>query len=168
MLSRTQTSGTALTCRRPILVLGVGNILLRDEGVGVRVVEAMERMDLPPDVELFDGATAGFDLLDVLADRRKVIVVDAIDFDCEPGTVVRLEPEDIMPQTDPGVSQHEAGLMDALAATRLLGIAPDEVIILGVKPKSNDYGLELSSEISGLLPDIVDLVLAELETGHDR
>ncbi len=168
MLSQTQTDQPARSHRCPILVLGVGNILLRDEGVGVRVVEAMERMDLPPDVELVDGATAGFDLLDVLADRRKVIVVDAIDFDCEPGTVVRLEPEDIMPQTDPGVSQHEVGLMDALAATRLLGIAPGEVIILGVKPKNDDYGLELSSEISGLVPKIVDLVLAELETGRDR
>ena len=74
----------------PMLVLGVGNILLRDEGIGVRVVEAMQKLDLPPEVELFDGATAGMDLLNVLADRRKVIVIDAIEGDYEPGTVLRL------------------------------------------------------------------------------
>ena len=160
-----ETDPTRRTCARPcpVLVLGLGNILLRDEGVGVRVIEAMERLELPASVELFDGATAGLDLLDALAERRKVIVVDAIDGDCEPGTVLRLGPEDVLPQGGVGASLHEIGLMETLAAARELGIAPQEVVILGVKPKDVRYGLALSPEVGGLVTRIVDRVMAELE-----
>ena len=168
MLSQKQSSRRRCTRPSPLLVLGVGNILLRDEGVGVRVVEAMGRMNLPPGVELFDGATAGLDLLDVLAHRRKVIIIDAVDCDCEPGTVLRLDPEDLAPQAGRGVSLHEIGLSEALTASRQLGIAPQEVVVLGVKPKNDDCGLELSPEIAGLVPGIIELVLAELESGYQR
>ena len=147
----------------PTLVLGLGNILLRDEGVGVRVVEAMERMDLPPEVELFDGATAGLDLLDVLADRCKVIVIDAIDDDSEPGTVVRLSPEDLASRNGRGVSLHEIGLMETLTVARQLGIAPQELVVFGISPKDVSCGLALSPETARLVPEIVELVLAELE-----
>ena len=78
--------------RCPILVLGIGNILLCDEGVGVRVIEALQTMELPATVEVFDGATAGVDLLDVLADRRKVIVIDAVQADGPCGAVFRFTP----------------------------------------------------------------------------
>ena len=156
-------SGTRLqTC--PILVLGLGNILLRDEGVGVRVVEALQLTDLPPDVEVFDGGTAGLDLLDVLADRRKVIVIDALQGDCEPGTVMRLDPEDLVPGDDQTVSLHEIGLLETLAIARQLGTAPDEVVVIGVKPKDLGWGLSLSPQIARLVPDIVRLVLADLKT----
>ncbi len=148
----------------PVLVLGLGNILLRDEGVGVRVVEAMGLMDLPGDVELFDGATAGLDLLDTLAERRKVIAIDAMDADCEPGTVLRLKPENLSRRRNPAVSLHEIGLLETLAAADLLGIAPRDVVILGVKPFDTGCGLDLSCEIRGLVPRIVELVMTELET----
>ena len=82
--------------RRPILVLGIGNILLRDEGVGVRVIERMLKMRLPDNVELVDGGTAGADLLDVLAERKKVIVIDAVQADCEPGTVLKFTADDLV------------------------------------------------------------------------
>lgn len=149
------------TC--PILVLGLGNILLRDEGVGVRVVETMQRMDLPPNVEVFDGATAGLDLLDVLARRRKVIVVDAIEGDCAPGTVLRLGPEDLAPRDGQGISLHEIGLLETLTLARCLGVAVGEVVIIGVKPKDVSWGLSLSPEIARLVPEIVQLVLENLE-----
>lgn len=150
----------------PILVLGLGNILLRDEGVGVRVIEAMQKMNLPPDVELFDGATAGLDLLDVLADRRKVIVIDAMDGEAAPGTVVRLQPSDLAPQSSAGLSLHEIGLLETLITAERLGIRPEEVVVLGVKPKDLSHGLDLSPEIAELVPRIVDMVLAELRSGE--
>ncbi len=75
--------------RHPVLVLGIGNILLRDEGVGVRVIEKLQLMDLPDGVEVVDGGTAGADLLDVIAEREKVIVIDATDVNAEPGGIVR-------------------------------------------------------------------------------
>jgi len=148
--------------RCPTLVLGLGNILLRDEGVGVRVVETLQSRDTPPDVELFDGATAGLDLLDVLADRQRVIVIDAITGDYAPGTVLRLSADDLAPQAGNGLSLHEIGLLHTLALARQLGIAPREVVILGVKPARVDAGLDLSPAIAASLPEIVRLVEAEL------
>lgn len=149
----------------PTLVLGLGNILLRDEGVGVRVVEAMEGLELPPDVELVDGGTAGLDLLEVLAHRRKVIVVDAVEGTSAPGTVLRLSPEDLVPQAAPAVSLHEMGFLETLTVARQLGIAPAEVVVLGIKPKEVSCGLDLSPEIARLVPRVIDLVLADVGAG---
>lgn len=163
VLRSTSSPRPAASGVRPILVLGLGNILLRDEGVGVRVVEAMQDIELPPDVELFDGATAGLDLLDVLADRRTVIVIDAVEGDSPPGTVLRLHPDDLLPGDGPGVSLHETGLMETLAVARQLGTAPPEVIVFGIRPQEVGYGLTLSPPIAGLVPRIVELIVAELE-----
>jgi hydrogenase maturation protease len=149
--------------RCPTLILGLGNILLRDEGVGVRVVQAMEGMSLPSGVELFDGGTAGLDLLDAMADRRKVIVIDAIDADVAPGTVLRLSPQELVPQASPTVSLHEVGLLETLAVARQLGTAPAEVVIIGVNPRELGWGLSLSPGIARLVPEIIELVLAEAE-----
>ena len=147
----------------PILVLGLGNILLRDEGIGVRVVQTLQSMDLPEAVEALDGATAGLGLLDILADRRKVIVVDALDGEYPPGTVVRLTPENLAPPNGGAVSLHGLGLVEVLKLSERLGISPDEVVILGVKPASLEYGLELSAELNELLPRIIELVLDEID-----
>jgi hydrogenase maturation protease len=162
-LGSTSSPRPAASGVRSILVLGLGNILLRDEGVGVRVVEAMQDRELPPDVELFDGATAGLDLLDVLADRRTVIVIDAVEGDSAPGTVLRLRPDDLLSGDGPGVSLHETGLIETLAVARRLGTAPQEVIVFGVRPQEVGYGLTLSFPIARLVPRIVELIVAELE-----
>ena len=148
--------------RRPILVLGIGNILLRDEGVGVRVIEQMQNMHLPDNVELVDGGTAGADLLDVLAERKKVIVIDAVQADCEPGTVLRFTADDLVQPDGVGMSLHELGLGEALKMTEQLGCAPAEVVVFGIKPKNISCGLELSEQISPSIPKVVELVLAEI------
>jgi len=152
---------------RPILVLGLGNILLRDEGIGVRVVQALERLKLPPDVEVVDGATAGFALIDVLAHRRKVIVVDALAADPgapgQPGTVLRLNGDDLAPAGRTPLSLHEIGFVEALAAARQMGLAPAEVVVIGVRPQVVDWGLELSPALAAGLPRVVAAVLAELD-----
>lgn len=147
----------------PVLVLGLGNLLLRDEGVGVHVAQAMQAMELPNGVEVVDGATAGLDLLDIVASRRRVIVIDAIEGECLPGTVVRLTPGDLAPRDDALVSLHGLGLVEALSLCGRLGLAPGDVVIFGVKPAKVEYGLELSTELNRLLPRIVDLVLGEIE-----
>lgn len=149
--------------RPSVLVLGIGNILLGDEGIGVRVLEALQRIALPYDVELIDGGTAGADLLDVLSDRRKVIVIDAIDADCAPGTILRLMINDFNISDSRGTSLHEVGLLATLAMARHLGSAPEEVILIGVVPYKLDLDLELSVELKGLIPEIVQHVLAELK-----
>jgi len=148
--------------RPPILVLGIGNILLRDEGVGVRVVEAMRGMDLPPGVELVDGGTAGADLLDVIADRRKVIVIDAMDADVEPGTILRPGVEDLAEPANPDVSLHEIGLLETLSMARHLGCAPQEVVIFGVRPAEVRPGDTLSDSLVAALPRVIALIKEEL------
>ncbi len=148
--------------RCPILVLGIGNILLRDEGVGVRVIEQMQKIHLPDDVELVDGGTAGADLLDVLAERRKVIVIDAVQADCEPGTVLRFTADELVRPDGVGMSLHELGLGEALIMTRQLECAPEDVVVFGIKPKDTGCGLELSEEIAALVPKVIELVLAEI------
>jgi hydrogenase maturation protease len=159
------------TAPRPILILGLGNLLLRDEGVGVHVVRALGAEgnvpantcpSLPPDVEVVDGATAGFGLIDILAGRRKVVVIDAIDAACAPGSIVRLTVDDLVSTSPMPLSLHEVGFLEAVAATQRLGVAPQEMIIFGVRPAVVDYGLELSPTVAALVPRIVELVLQEL------
>ena len=148
---------------RQTLLLGIGNILLRDEGVGVRAIEAMRDVELPEDVELLDGGTSGVDLIDELADRRKVIVIDAMQADCKPGTILRFSAEDLMQERGGALSLHEVGLLETLMATRHLGCAPQDVVIFGIQPKEVSPGLELSKEVKEALPKVIELVLAEAD-----
>lgn len=149
--------------RRPILILGIGNILLRDEGVGVRVIERLQEISLPDDVELVDGGTAGADLLDVLANRQKVIVIDAVEADCQPGTVLRFSADELTQPDGVGMSLHELGLGQALKMTKQLGCEPKEVVVFGIKPRDISCGLEISEEIAAAVPKVAELVLAEIK-----
>ena len=148
----------------PTLVLGIGNILLSDEGVGVRVIEAMAGLDVPPGVELVDGGTSGADLVDLIADRRKLIVVDAMDAGAEPGTVFRLGPDDLAPDEGEPISLHQLGLVESLLIARCLKCPPQEVVIFGVQPKAIRPGLELTSELAAVVPQVIRAVLEELGT----
>jgi hydrogenase maturation protease len=150
---------------RPVLILGIGNILLGDEGIGVRVIEAMRSLPLPEDVELGDGGTGGADLVEIMSHRRKVIVVDAMAADREPGQIMRLSPEDLAPSPGASVSLHEFGLLEALTMAGRLGCAPAEVLIIGVQPKEIRWATELSPDLAACIPSIIDQVLAELRRG---
>ncbi len=147
----------------PILILGIGNILLRDEGVGVRVVEALRGRALPDAVELVDGGTGGADLLEVVADRRVVIVVDAAHADARPGTVFRCTAEELVQHRGVQISAHDIGLLETLRMARHLGCAPQNVVVFGITPKELTCGLELSQEVAETVPKVVELVLSELQ-----
>jgi hydrogenase maturation protease len=147
--------------RPPTLVLGVGNILLGDEGFGVRVIEAMQESVPPPGVELYNGATAGIDLVEVMGGRRKLIVIDVIAAEGEPGTVLRLTPDDLPPASGYGASVHDFGIMEALELTRRLGNPAQEVVLVAAIPKQISFGLELSAELTAVIPKVIELVLEE-------
>ena len=148
--------------RAPILVLGIGNILLRDEGVGVHTVRAMESTPLPDGVELLDGGTAGADLLDSISERDKLIVVDALDADVPPGTILRLAPEDLAADPSNSMSLHEFGIAATLRMAGRLNCAPREVAIIAIKPHDTDCGTDLSMSMKQWLPGIVEAVLHEI------
>ena len=152
---------SAVRCA-PVLVLGIGNILMKDEGVGARAAQAMQELDLPEGIEVFDGATQGADLIDVLADREKVVVIDAVQAPVPAGTIMRFGSESFARRNVTMMSLHQVGILDALAMTRHMGCAPKEVIVIGVKPKEVSLGLELTEEIAEVVDTLVDLVLIEL------
>src|SRR5512140_3669686 len=106
--------------RCPTLILGIGNILLKDEGIGVHVIQAMEKMELPENVEICDGGTGGAALLDIVANREKLIVIDTVDADVEPGTVLKMNARDLANENKQSISLHEFGLVETLFAAAQL------------------------------------------------
>jgi hydrogenase maturation protease len=147
---------------RPTLILGIGNLLLGDDGIGVRAVQMLRERSLPESVELVEGGTRGIALTDELFGRRKVIVLDALDAGGEAGSIYRLEEGQLEGQAEGGLSLHDFGLLEALEMARLLGQAPDDVVLFGVQPKEVGLGRDLSPEVSGALPELVERVVAEV------
>lgn len=146
-----------------ILVLGLGNILLSDEGVGVRIVEALSAShDLPDGVEVLDGGTSGMDLLDMVAERDCLIVADAVNAAGPPGRLIRLEGENIKVLFETRFSPHQLGLSDMLAALCLIDKAPCRVVIIGVVPQNLSLGLDLSRAAAGGCDTAVTMIVDEL------
>ena len=136
---------------RQCLILGLGNILLGDEGLGIRAVEALEkRYKLPPHLSLMDGGTAGYALIDYLKGLKKVIIIDAVKGGMEPGTIYRLSRKDLLEGKKLGLSGHQVDLQDVLALAEKLNMLP-EVSLIGIEPENMDYNLELSHKIKGAL-----------------
>jgi len=147
--------------RARILILGIGNILMRDDGAGVRAVEALRESVIPESVEVVDGGTAGLALIDEIEGRERVIVIDAMDAGDPPGTVRRMTPDDLAGGAAGALSLHEFGLLQALDGARLLGRAPREVIVYGVQVKDVSLGLDLSDEVAAALPALAGRALAD-------
>ncbi len=148
-----------------VLVLGVGNILLQDEGVGVRVVEEMQRrFQAPAGVEILDGGTAGMGLIDDLLDKDAVIIVDAVRTGAPPGTVVRLAGDEVPVFLQQRISPHQLGLSDVLATLTLIGKRPAHLVLFGVVPQSLELSLELTAAIERMVAVLVDKVVAELDS----
>ncbi len=145
-------------------MLGLGNLLLSDEGVGVHAVTALrERYDLPDGVEVLDGGTAGMDLLDIIAGRDTIIVVDAVRREgAAAGTLLTFRGDDIRAAFGARLSPHQLGLLDVLAATSLLGEAPGAVTVIGVVPAHLDLGLELSAAVAASLDALLARIADEL------
>lgn len=144
------------------LVLGVGNLLLSDEGVGIHVVKRLVEMQaLPDDVEIVDGGTAGLALLVYLEGVERLVIIDAVETGGPPGTIVRLSGDDIPAYMALKISPHEITLPDFLAAARLRDLYPQEVVVWGIQPYSLEVGIELSPPLAEKLDMLVDLVIQE-------
>ncbi len=147
------------------LVLGVGNVLLMDEGVGVRALnELKRRYSFSDDIEFLDGGTAGIELLRHIQNRDHLIIIDAMTCDQPPGTVVRLEGEDVPKAFRIRISPHQLGLSDLLAAAMLTDDLPEKLILFGVEPESIDIGLELTSTVEASLDKLIEAVADELRS----
>lgn len=147
-----------------ILVLGLGNILMGDEGVGVRVIERLlEQYEFPERVRIMDGGTLGLDLLPYLEDASRLLVVDAVQARKPPGTLVRLAGDEIPIFLDASkVSPHQDGLQDLLAVATLKGYLPEEVVLWGVQVESLGVALELNPTVAAQVGALVERVVGEL------
>ena len=145
-----------------ITVLGIGNILFSDEGVGVHVANKLSAISLPEHVSVVEGGTDGFRLLNIITETEHLIVIDAVKGGGEPGSIYRFDIDDV--RACPSgfkTSVHQIGLLEVIDLSGLIGKTPRTTII-GIEPKSLEMGMELSPEISEKIPRIIDLVLAEL------
>jgi hydrogenase maturation protease len=154
---------TSPTGQGPILVLGIGNLVMSDDGVGVRVVQSLaSRYRFPVGVELLDGGTLGLDLLPRLEGVTHLLVIDAVETGGAPGTLVRLTGSDIPVALETKVSPHQMGLKDLLAVARLQGNAPGEMVLLGVQPACIEMGMELSEAVDGRVTELEEQAIRQL------
>ena len=158
-----------MTMTHPVLVLGIGNILLTDEGVGVHVVKALQAEaarpggeQLPEGVEIVDGGTFGADLIDLVAHRPRVIVIDAVQATGTPGTILKFGSEDMATKTSVSMSLHEVGLLETLLMAKHLGCPPGEVVVFGIIPGSLEPGLDLTPPVAAAVPKVIAMIREEL------
>jgi hydrogenase maturation protease len=145
-----------------VLVLGIGNILLSDEGAGVRAVEELQnRYDCPDTVEIVDGGTVGFELLPYFEDRSHILILDAVNTGNKPGTIVRIDDPPAFLQRK--ISPHQIGLADVMGIAVITDIMPKNITLFGIEPKQLSTGLDLSTVVARNLSQLVDMVVAELK-----
>lgn len=150
---------------KKLLILGVGNILLRDEGVGVRVVEKIrDEHRVPDDVEVIDGGTLGLTLIPYLEGREAVFIVDAIDRGGRPGEIFHIEGDGIDDvYNSRKLSAHQIGLREILALSKLQNILPERVCLFGIQPQSVNVGLDLSEPVSASIDELIERLLIEVK-----
>ena len=143
----------------PIVVMGVGNLLLRDEGAGIHVIRALrEEKILPDEVELVDAGTSALDALQMIGPVGKLIVVDAVKGGGPPGAIYLFEPDDVRTSDGAAVSLHQMSFLEALRLAERLDRRPKAVTIIGVEPGDISSGMTLSPEVAAKVPDVIRLV----------
>lgn len=147
-----------------VTVMGVGNDLLRDEGIGVHVIKAMEGQQLPDGVKIVNGWVAGIDLLQEIQNTERLIIIDAIDAGNRPGTVYRFRAGEVDVMINRHkTSLHQVDLFETLKLAKFLGGYP-ETVIIGIQPRDIVWGTELSPMLASLIPRILDVVRDEIRT----
>lgn len=147
-----------------IVIIGIGNLVMGDDGIGIHVVEALSKEDLPPQVSVFDCATRAFDVLEHMDGAVKAVIVDAYKKNSAPGTIYRFcfDPAGDIMEESFNLSLHDINFADALRAGRGIYRLPPEIVIIGVEPGLLDWGIGLSEGVKCALPRIIEAVKAEV------
>ncbi len=147
-----------------IVVIGVGNLLLADEGIGIHAVNELRKESFPPFVEIIDGGTAGMDLLYLLEDFDNAIIIDCVDAGIEPGAILRMPFNELsLQKPEQAVSLHDINLAEVLSMAKSLGILP-ETVIFGVQPAEICFSTEITGAASSSLPRLIQLVKQEINS----
>ena len=145
------------------MVLGIGNLLLGDEGAGVQAVTALqERYSFPDNVSFIDGGTMGLDLLPFIEGSDRLLIIDAVDFNAPPGTVGVIEGKDLKAFLDTKLSVHQIGLPDMLFAAAFTGIVPPELCLVGIQPGTIETGLQMTEKLKENFQALLDAALERL------
>ena len=145
-----------------VLVLGLGNILLSDEGAGIKAVEEFNRRyDVSDAVEIVDGGTMGFELLPYFEGRSHVLIIDAVKTGKKPGSIVRIDDPPVYFSTK--TSPHQVGLSDVMSAAAITDTLPPYIVLFGIEPYQLTTGLHLSGDVARNISRLVDMVAAELK-----
>ena len=144
-------------------VLGIGNLLLKDDGIGIHLIEELEKLAFAEtyNVELVDGGTCILELLDVFIKSEKVIVLDSLKGGHAPGTIYRITTEQLGGYIKENTSLHDVQILDVIKDSKLLGYDP-QVVIIGVEPEEIIYDMELSYIIREQIPNIIEIIRKEL------
>jgi hydrogenase maturation protease len=147
-----------------ISLIGLGNILMQDEGVGVHAVKTiLQEYTIPSNLRIVDGGTAGLDLLPFIEGRDRVLFVDAVNFRQEAGHIGMLRNQEIPAFFSVKHSLHHLGLADVLAAAQLMNTLPPDVCLIGIQPHTIALGLELTPFIEARLQPLLNLILSQLQ-----
>jgi hydrogenase maturation protease len=151
-----------------ILILGVGNLLLSDEGVGVHIAQRMMKMDWPPEVQVVEGGTDGFGLVNVITEADRMILIDAVKGGGQPGSIYRFDIDDCPPYPDLfKTSVHQISILEVINLSSLIGSIPHTTII-GIEPVCLEMGMELSPPIAKKVPKVIQMVKEEVEASLSR
>ena len=146
-------------------VIGIGNLLYQDEGVGVHVVNTMlVRYSFPPECSIIDGGTKGLELLPIIEEQDAIILVDAVDFGEEPGFIKVIEDQDMKAYLDLKFSVHQIGIPDMLFAMEFKGIKPPKICLVGIQPPPEEFEMQprLTPLITGKLIELVEIIVERL------
>lgn len=144
-----------------IVVIGIGNILLKDDGVGVYVIRQLENENLSSTIELVDGGTSTLDTLSYFLEYNKVIIVDCLKAGHKPGTMYKINPEEIKNYKKENLSIHDVQILDVVKIANMMGKFP-EVVIFGIEPQVISLDTELSENMKNKIPEIIKHIKAEL------
>jgi hydrogenase maturation protease len=146
------------------LILGVGNYLMSDDGLSVHVLERLQANNLIPDnIQMVDGGTCGLDLLQYLEGVSNLIIIDAINTrDGIPGSIIRLDGDQVPAYLSLKISPHDIGLPDLLATAKLRDLYPEKIVVFGIQPASLDLGVELSPEVASKVDALIELIQKEV------
>ncbi len=149
---------------KKIAVIGIGNILMTDDGAGVFALQRLqERFLFPEYVELIDGGTKGLELLPFVEGMEKILFIDAVNFNKKPGEVGELTKDEIPKYFATKLSVHQIALPDLIGAGRLMGTLPEEIHLVGIQPQSIDTGYGLSPAVEARLDLLIEMVVNKLK-----
>jgi hydrogenase maturation protease len=163
MNSVDEMRGGASAPPRNVLILGVGNLLLTDDGFGVHVINELRNIPLPPNVTLIEAGIVSHQLIPDFHEADLLIFIDAVEAGDTPGSIFRFRPEDMQFMSNIKASLHDMSLIDVLQMTALTGERP-ETVIIAVQPKDvKTFSMELNDEIRAVIPRVIELIFEELK-----